>query len=174
MFSFIFSATVNTDAIIESHDEFGALNAPLDNELSSSSFNVQPTELSRYEEKWLASSRLLIDFPSTKLRDQSSQSLVTRICVLAFAYRYGMITVTWFAECTASDSTMKDAVAVQGDQKILKQGFKTILLFGRHHCCAACRSKSEKGYKWTGCQLRKFGPSCGTIRPLDRWGEQIV
>lgn len=118
------------------NDESDTVNAPLVIELAGSASNVQPVEQSHYcyKEVWLILKQ--ITDPTFPLRDVLSSYVNSRISsmlALKFNYRNMVITVTRSAECDSMDFSMKNAVAVEGFQMVVKQGFKMILLYGSHH-----------------------------------------
>lgn len=82
----ILGATVNTDLLLISDDEFDTFNAPLVNDLASSAVILEPVELSHYhyEEVWMSVDQI----PSSTypLRDiQSSQVKCLIVSIRAFA-----------------------------------------------------------------------------------------
>lgn len=48
---------------------------------------------------------------------------------------------------------MQDAVEEDGDEKVVKEGFKIILLDGRHYCSATRQLNAEGRQEWTECPL---------------------
>lgn len=77
--------------------------------------------------------------PTISLRDSQSghvKSLVTSIRVLTFNHSSEMIAMMRSAECHSKDSSMQNAVAEDGDGKVVMKGFRMILLDKGHPCSA--------------------------------------
>lgn len=75
-------------------------------------------------------------------------------CVNAFDYRSGIIAVTCSAKCNPTDFAMEHPVSVQDGRKVVKEGFKMILLDGRNCCGSVHQLKVEGGHEWTERLLR--------------------
>lgn len=137
-------ANVVPGLILVSDDQLDALDAPLGNEVCDSTVDVQSVELSHYcyEGVWLSAGPSLDT--TLSLRDIESSHvkiLAFWIRSLAIDYCNGMITVTWSAQCHMTDSPLQDAVAKDGDEKVVKEGIKMILLDWCHCCSAASQLK---------------------------------
>lgn len=138
--------------IVVSDDGCDALDAPLENDLAGSAVGVQHAELCYYgyEEMWLSVEHIadptfrlrVIQISHVKIMAASTPSL-------AFDHRNRMITVMLSAKCNRTDSAMKNAVAVQDCRKVVKEGFKMILLDERHWFRSLQQLKVKIRHQWT-------------------------
>lgn len=144
--SLILAATVNANPIKFADSRFDALDIPFTNELTGSAVSVQSVELGhyRYKEAWIVVEKIADPtFPLCSIQRGDVKDIVASMCVLVFDYPNGTINTTWSGECIPKYSFMKDAIVEQGDQKFVSEGFKKILLDGRHHCCAVRQLQPE-------------------------------
>lgn len=86
-------------------------------------------------------------FPLRNIQNVLVGSLAASICTLPFDYHSGKLTVTRSVECYQTVSTMRDAVAEDGDEEVGKYRFKIISLDGYHRCSTVPQLNAENGYE---------------------------
>lgn len=87
-------------------------------------------------------------FPQGDIQRSQVKSLFVSKSSVTFNYRNGIITMTWSAECNATDSWMEDSAAEESCRTMVKEGFKMMLLDGHHHCSAVCVPNTEDRQEW--------------------------
>lgn len=91
-------------------DECDAMGTSLVNELACSAFIFQQAKLRyyRYKEMGITLDQLAATiFPLRDIHSSHVKSLADWMRSLAFYYRNGVLTVTWSAECSLTDSSMR-------------------------------------------------------------------
>lgn len=106
------------------------------------------------------------DIRATGPTEQTRQSPVEFMRVLAFGYPNDTITVMLTAEYNLAPFSLNDAVVVLGSREVLKQSFNIILLDCPHRYITVRQFKAESGHKWTKHPLR--------ITRVSRADEQAV
>lgn len=100
------------------------------NELTGSAVNVQAVESSHYQYGmvWLSVKHTAAStFPLRDAQSGHLERLAALLRVLALYCRHGTIIVTKSAESNSAASLKEDTVALEGSQKVVKQGFKMVL-----------------------------------------------
>lgn len=67
----------------------------------------------------------------------------------------------WSTECRHTETSREDSAAKSAGGKVVKEGFKVILLEGSHHCVAVHQLKVEDEQEYTErlmCVIQVFRP----------------
>lgn len=126
---------MTADQVTILNEAFDALDASFAIDLSGSAAKLQLAQPSNYhyKEAWLGVE--LIADPTCSLFDLQSSllmELVASMRALQFDNPNGINTVRSYAECSPAKSLTEDSVADEGGEKILKQGYKMIILDTPH------------------------------------------
>lgn len=122
-------------------DYFGALDAPLANEVAGKVVNVQPVALSCYPDEEVWSSVEKVVDPTLTLRDARSshvKSTASSMSVRKFDFRIGMIALTWSSKCNPTDTSMEDSVAEADDLKVMRKKIKDDIIWMGVTAVALC------------------------------------
>lgn len=118
-----------------SDGELDALDALLSTNLTGSAVSVHHVELRDYcfKDVWLSVEQIAIPtFPLRNVYGNHVKILVATMRTFAQDSHNGMIAVKGSAKCSSTDSTMEDAIALQGDQTVVRDGLEMILSYECH------------------------------------------